>query len=199
MIEVERQPHDPSPGVGAYGLLDARIARRAEAWHAWEVARVAAVVQPGDTVLELGEAAAALAGALAERAGWVFAAATEESALGAQRAAFDSVRPHNLTLGPLGTLSAWCGRADVVVAADWLPRTDDPDAEFGRLVEMAARALIVTGWRTLVRSGSDSAPGVEQALAFARRHRLGTRSLATPVDDGRQRTILIIEPAVRRS
>ena len=192
MIDAERQIFNQGLGRREYALLDARAARRAEAWHEWEADRLGAVVERGDDVFEVGGAVSALTGALAARAGWVFVAATDAAELDALRTALDPVRPHNVTLGPLSRIRDWCRQAEVVFAADWSPRSDDPDAELASLAEIAERALVVTGWRSALGEYDDTASGVELALAFARRCGLEARLVSTPVDDDRLRSVVTI-------
>ena len=227
MIEAVSMPIGRVREGGAATILDLRAERCAEAWYDWECARVAATVERGDAVFLLGESAAALSASLARPAGWVFAAATDDATLDAQRAAFDPVRPHNLTLAPLAEALRWCPRAEVVVAADWQPPAaisapgaletardggcstgaGSPDAlasgaagaapspSLARLLEIAERALVVTGWRSVSGDRLDGDAGAEAALAFARQHALEVRSVSTPVDDDRARTVVIISRA----
>jgi hypothetical protein len=173
---------------------DVRADRLATDWHAWEAGQVVAAIEPGDSVFEVGAPASALTGALAGRAGWVFAAATDDDGLSALRTALDPVHPPNLTYGPSHILRDWCPSAEVVVAGDWVPQTSDRDAELSSLLVLAERRLIVTGWRSEVstQAGDPADLGVELALAFARRRGLETRIRATPVEQGRQRAVVII-------
>jgi hypothetical protein len=87
----------------------------------------------------------------------------------------------------------------VIVAADWMPASSDPDAELRSLVGMAERAVVVTGWRPVLPGKDGMDEGIEHALAFAREHGLETQILSTPVDDDRLRTVVTIATATGRS
>jgi hypothetical protein len=192
----ESRPSDERHLLPADLLLERRAGTRAADWYDREARQVAATVEPGDEVFEVGAAVAGLTAALAARAGWVFAAARDEVELSALRRALDPVCPRNVTFGPSHTIRSWCPRPAVVVAGDWSPQTDDPDAELSDLLGLAGRTLVVTSWRPAGdRHVGGSIGGADRALEVARRHGLEVRSFSTPVGCTRLRTVVAVSRA----
>lgn len=185
---VEGTWHRERPRPAQESLLG-----RFEGWHAWEAAVVSGAVRPEDTVFGCGPLIPDTISSLTAHAGWMFASAADEAHLAALRSMFETVQPENLTFGSHSVLTEWCPGADVVVAADWTPASDDPDAELSSLLAVAARALIVTGWRSRrsVRS-DDPTYSMEQVLSFAHRRGLEAHVVGAPADDERQRTVVTV-------